>query len=221
MVIKMENKIKNEKLKDILSENEKQENIEKENKEKVEVEIDSENKNEEIKEKSEEKKSEKTELEILTEKVKKLELEKKELENKYLRELAEIQNFKKRQNEQVKEIRKFALETIIIELLAPMDSFKLAFKNLDDVDDLEKAKNTIEGLKLIETQFENILKKYGLESFDSLNKEFDPKLHQGVQTEEVDKKKKNNIILEEYQKGYKLNEKVIRAAMVKVGKFRK
>jgi molecular chaperone GrpE len=167
----------------------------------------------------EEDNNEDNEIEKLKNKIKELEKEKADIKDKYLRDLAELQNFKKRQNEQMKSIRKFALESVMVELLPILDNFRLAFKDVDNITNVENAKQIIEGLKMIESQLENTLNKYGLKKFSSEDEVFDPNVHQAVQTEKVEDEDLDNKVLEEYQAGYKLNEKVIRHSMVKVGKY--
>jgi len=69
---------------------------------------------------------------------------------------------------------------------------------------------------MILNQFINLLKKYGVEEIDALGKKFDPKLHHGVSTEDTDEEE--DIVVEVFQKGYKLKDKVIRPSMVKISK---
>lgn len=106
----------------------------------------------------------------------------------------------------------------MIELLPSLDNFKRAFASAENIDTLEQAKQTIDGFKLIEQELEKTLIKFGLKQVESLNTVFDPAIHQAIQCIDVEEEDKDNKVLEEYQCGYKLHDKIIRTAMVKVGK---
>ncbi len=136
----------------------------------------------------------------------------KEHEDKELRIMAEFVNFKKRREDEVSKMLKFANEDIVKDLLPVIDNFNRALEvNSDD----EKINNFLSGFKMINDNLVNTLNKYGVEEIDALNKEFDPQIHQAVLTEEVDGVD-SNIVVEVLQKGYKLKDKVIRPTMVKV-----
>ncbi len=160
------------------------------------------------------------ELEKLKKELEKTVKDNYELKDKYLRALAESENFKKRKQEEIIGIRKFALEIFITELLPVIDNFKRAFIEKDKADSLDKSLKIIDGLKMIQSQLENILTKYGLEKFESVNTKFNPELHNAIQCDEVTDEKMDGIVTDECQSGYKLAGKVIRTAMVKVGKLK-
>jgi len=160
----------------------------------------------------------KDEYEQLLNELKETKQKNAELSDKYLRTLADTENFKKRQQEQIAGLRKFALENFLIELLPIIDNFQRAFNERQNADSLEKSLKIIDGLKLIQNQLENILTKNNVEKIESLNQRFNPELHNAIQSEPVDDDKLDNIVLEEYQRGYRLHNRTIRAAMVKVGK---
>ena len=163
----------------------------------------------------------KVEIDGLKDKIELLTKALAETNDKYLRTLADTENFKKRKQEEIIGIRKFALETIISEMLPIIDNFKRAFSEQEKCDTIEKAMKVIEGLKMIQTQMDNILTKFGLEKFESANTKFNPEMHNAIQCEETDDETRDNIVVEEYQNGYKLSGKIIRAAMVKVAKYNK
>lgn len=127
-----------------------------------------------------------------------------EYKNKYLRALADYQNFEKRIYEEKEEIRVNANRTLIIKLLSFLDS-------LDKAEVFVKDAN----LKLVKDNFHKLLKEEGLEEIKVLGKEFDP-----YQAEVVDlvEGEKENIVVEVLRKGYLLNGKIIRVAQVKVSK---
>jgi molecular chaperone GrpE len=95
-------------------------------------------------------------------------------------------------------------------MLPILDNFERALENL------ESDENLSQGVEMILNQFINLLKKYGVEEIDALGKKFDPKLHHGVSTEDTDEEE--DIVVEVFQKGYKLKDKVIRPSMVKISK---
>lgn len=117
---------------------------------------------------------------------------------------ADLINYKKDQEQKNSEIFKFANENLILEILPVLDSFEEALKHSKD-----------EGIKQIKNQLIEILKKNGLEEIKVVGEKFNPSLHESVG--EI-KGKKQGVVIEEVQKGYKLSGKVIRPSKVKVGK---
>lgn len=127
-----------------------------------------------------------------------------EYKNKYLRALADYQNFEKRVREEKDEIRRIANRDLILRLLTFLD-------NLDKADVFIKD----EGLKMIKDNFYNILKSEGLEEIDVLGREFDPHMAEVV---DVIEGKEDNIVVEVLRRGFKYHGKVLRVAQVKVSK---
>ena len=130
--------------------------------------------------------------------------------NKNISLLAEFDNYKKRTSKQIDKIRKYEGE----------NAFKSILKILDDIERVINTKNNnidsmINGIELIKTKFVNILKDLGVENFDSLNEKFNPDFHEAIMTKKS--KKKSGIVLEEYEKGYTLHDKVLRHSKVIVG----
>ncbi len=153
---------------------------------------------------SDKKNTQKTEDNKLNEEVIKLKKEVEELKNKYLRALADYQNFEKRIEQQKNEVKKAGERQLILKLLPFLDN-------------LEKAEVFVrdEGLKQIKNNFFQILKAENLEELDVLNKEFDPTEAEAV---EIVPGEKDNIVTEVIRKGYKFAGKVLRVARVKVSK---
>ncbi len=150
--------------------------------------------------------------------MKKSELEKiiKEKEEYFAgwqREKADFLNYKKQEFERLKGTLDIAKESLFEELIPVLDNFSLAEKSIPEE---EKEKNGTKGLLLIKKQLEKSLKDLGLEEIDTIGKEFDPKIHESV--EEVEGNEPG-IIVEEVQKGYTFQGKVIRIAKVKVGSY--
>lgn len=117
---------------------------------------------------------------------------------------ADLINYKKEQEQKNSDIFKFANENLIIEILLVLDSFEQAMKH-----------DKSEGIKQLYNQLKSILKNNGLEEIETVGKKFDPFLHESIGEA---KGKKQGIIAEEIQKGYKLNNKVIRPSRVKISK---
>ena len=153
--------------------------------------------------------------ETCEEKIAKLELEVQEWKNSYTRKLAEFQNFTKRKETEVSEMKKYASEGIIIKLL-------------DNIDNLERAENAsaetknfdalVEGVNMILRNLKYMLSEEGVEEIEAgEGVQFNPYEHQAMMTEEKDDLD-NDVIVQVFQKGYKLKGKIIRPAMVTVNK---
>lgn len=134
-----------------------------------------------------------------------------EAEEKALRVSAELINYRKRKDEEVSNMLKYANEGIITDILPVIDNFERAL-SMESVD-----KKLQEGMQMVYKNLISILSNYGVKEVDALDKEFDPSIHQAVTTENVNDKD-DNIVLEVFQKGYVLKDKLIRPAMVKVNK---
>lgn len=147
-------------------------------------------------------------------KVIKLELELQEWKDAYTRKLAEFQNFTKRKEAEVSEMKKYASEEIIIKLLDNIDNLERAeaasieTKNFDAL---------VEGVNMILRNLKNLLNEEGVEEIETEGKEFNPYEHQAMMTESKEEFE-NDAIVQTFQKGYKLKGKVIRPAMVTVNK---
>ena len=134
--------------------------------------------------------------------------EEEDLNTKYLRLMADFQNFKKRSEKERSEIHARANEKIVTELLEVTDNFERAL----EVDADEGFK---EGMKLILNQLRDVLGRAGVEEIEAEAAEFDPNFHNAVMMEDTDKVESGKVS-EVLQKGYTLNGRVIRPAMVKV-----
>ena len=129
---------------------------------------------------------------------------------RYMRLMAEFQNFKRRAAREKSDIHAYANEKIIGELLPVLDNFERALDTKsDDVEGYAK------GMELIFTQLRTALEHAGLAEIPAMGEEFDPNVHNAVMTEDSDEHEDNHIS-KVLQKGYKLNDKVIRPSMVAV-----
>ena len=138
----------------------------------------------------------------------------KELEDQLLRSKAEFQNYRKRVDEESLKFKKYANEDLVKELLPIVDNFERAIA-LDDDNLSDELSKILSGFKMTYCNLLNVLEKYGVKAIDGNNKMFDPTYHEAVMTEKHDDMEKGYVI-EVLQKGYLLNGKVIRHAMVKV-----
>ena len=155
---------------------------------------------------------EKTAEELLQEKVDKLEEELKQSEDKYLRLYAEFENFKRRKNQEIEMNNIYKSQKVITEILPSLDNLERALQ-VDS--DNEEVKALRKGVEMVYEGILNVLKTEGVEEVETENVQFDPNIHHAVmQGEESDKE--SGVILDTFQKGYKLKDRVIRPAMVKV-----
>ena len=155
---------------------------------------------------------EKTAEELLQEKVDKLEEELKQSEDKYLRLYAEFENFKRRKNKEIETNNVYKSQKFITEILPSLDNLERA---LQVESDNEEIKSLLKGVEMVYEGLLNVLKSEGVELIETENAQFDPNYHHAVMQEE-DSEKESGAILDTFQKGYKLKDRVIRPAMVKV-----
>ena len=148
-------------------------------------------------------------------KVKKLEAELEEWKNSYTRKLAEFQNFTKRKENEVAEMKKYASEGIIIKLLDNIDNLERAEQAFAETKNFDAL---VEGVNMILRNLKNLLTEEGVEELEAAEGvKFNPYEHQAMMTENVENLD-NDVIVKVFQKGYKLKGKVIRPAMVTVNK---
>lgn len=149
----------------------------------------------------------------LERKLEELEVEKDKLYDRLLRIQAEYDNYKKRTLKEREADRKYKSQDLIEELLPALDNFERALQ----VEKTEATASIIEGITMVYNQIKEALASQGAEEIASVGEEFDPNIHHAVMQIE-DESQPSNIVIEELQKGYKLKDRVIRPAMVKVNK---
>jgi len=130
------------------------------------------------------------------------------MKDQYLRLMADFQNYKRRVEKEREETRAYANEKIVTDLLTVLDNFDRAMEH--DADEGFK-----EGMQMILDQFNDVLKHAGVEEIEAQGTEFNPNVHNAVLMEDTDEVESGHVSCV-LQKGYKLNGKVIRPAMVKV-----
>ena len=148
----------------------------------------------------------------MEQKVAELEGKLEEADNRYLRLQADFDNFRRRSRIELEASAKYRAQSIITDLLPAIDNFERALKM--DVDN-EQAKSLKQGVEMVYRSLLDALKNEGVEVIEAVGKEFDPHLHQAVMQAE-DENFGPNIVVEEFQKGYMLKDRIIRPAMVKV-----
>jgi|WetSurMetagenome_2_1015567.scaffolds.fasta_scaffold00059_18 molecular chaperone GrpE len=137
-----------------------------------------------------------------------------EMQDKYLRLSAEFDNYRKRTLREKMEITKTAGESILISILPVIDDFERALKSMDKVENCESIK---EGVVLIYNKLYDFLKQNGVKEIESLNMNFDADQHEAVTKIPAPEESAKGKVIDVIQKGYSLNEKVIRYPKVVVG----
>jgi molecular chaperone GrpE len=130
------------------------------------------------------------------------------------RERADFLNYKKEEMERIGELLKYAVEEYVLKILPILDNFNVALKNLPE--NLKNDEN-IKGILQIKAQFEDFLKSQGVEEIKAAGEKFDAKFHEAVEQIQM-KDKKPGTVLEEIQKGYKINGRLLRPTKVKISK---
>jgi molecular chaperone GrpE len=149
----------------------------------------------------------------LIRRINELEEENSSLKDQYLRKQADFENFRKRMLRDKEDAIKYANTSLLSDIITIIDDFERAIKAGSDAQDVESFKT---GIELIEKQFVGMLeRKYGLKRFDSEGEEFDPEKHEAITTEPSGEHEEQ-VVLEDYQKGYMLHDRVLRHAKVKV-----
>ena len=154
------------------------------------------------------------EVEELKKKLEEKEKEAKENYDRLLRMAADFENYKKRAAREKEDWTKFANEDLIKGVLPFIDNLERAVNHAQKVNDTGVL---IEGIRLTLQQLLQTLNKFGLSSFESIGKPFDPAMHEAMLVVETDQHEPNQVV-EEFQKGYFLNDRLLRPATVSVSK---
>ncbi len=164
---------------------------------------------------AQEPKEKKDELEALRAAVESLQKEKDELFGKLQRVSADYANFQKRVPKQIADTLGYEKERIIRTLLPILDNFE---HTLQIAQSAENVDVLVKGVRIIYDQLLDVLKSHNVEPVNALGEEFDPVVHEAV-THQANPEKKEGVVLEEFQKGYRLNGRVIRPSRVVVNKL--
>ncbi len=144
----------------------------------------------------------------------KFKAEASEWQNKYLRLYAEFDNFKRRTSKERLELLQIAGKDVIVDLLPVLDDFERAQKSIEKATDIEAVK---EGVKLVHHKLKNVLNNKGLKEMTSIGAEFDADVHEGITNIPAPSDDLKGKVVDELEKGYFLNDKVIRFAKVIIG----
>lgn len=137
-----------------------------------------------------------------------------ELQDKYLRLSAEFDNFRRRSIKEKSDYFKNAEEDVLIKILPVVDDFERALKFIDTAKDIAAVKD---GIKLIYNKFSEFLNQRGVKPIESLNQEFNTDLHEALTKIPAPKEELKGKVVDEIEKGYYLNDKIIRFAKVVIG----
>jgi molecular chaperone GrpE len=138
-----------------------------------------------------------------------------EMNSKYLRLYAEFENYKKRVVKDKEELIKFGNEGLLYDLLPVMDNLEMALKHATN----DVSSGLVQGVEITLKEMRKTLEKYGLSPIETEGKPFDPAVHHAMTQVEQDDVGEN-MVVEEYRKGYMLKDKVLRASLVAVSKKR-
>ena len=133
---------------------------------------------------------------------------------KYFYIAAEMDNFRKRMEREKENLIKFGNERVLSDLIQVVDNFERTIEMLK-FDQDPKIKNIVTGIDMVQKQFIDTLSKHGLTPVQSVGKDFDPNFHEAMAQEYAEGAKPNQV-LKEFQKGYTLNGRLVRAAKVVV-----
>ncbi len=147
-------------------------------------------------------------------KLKELQKELQIQKDKYLRLSADFDNYRKRTLREKMEMTKLAGEDIYLRILPVLDDLDRAMKSIDEAKDLEAVK---EGMHLIYNKFKEYLNQQGVREIDAMHKEFDTDVHEAVTQIPAEDKKLKGKVVDVIEKGYFLNDKVIRYSKVVIG----
>lgn len=151
-------------------------------------------------------------LEKLQKEIEQLNSKLEEANNRYLRLQADFDNFRRRTRLDQEASEKYRAQSIVTDLLSVLDNFERALQI--EVDN-EQTKSLLQGMDMIYRGLLDALKKEGVEPIEAIGKEFDPHMHHAVM-QGSDENYGPGVVIEEFQKGYVLKDRVIRPSMVKV-----
>jgi len=136
-----------------------------------------------------------------------------EMKDKYIRKVAEFENFKKRSSKERMELIQTAGKEVIVDMLEVLDDCERAEKQMSSLDETAK-----EGVMLVFNKLKSLLIAKGLKPMETINKEFNPDIHEAITEIPAPTPEQKGKVIDEIQKGYYLNDKIIRYAKVVVGK---
>lgn len=143
-----------------------------------------------------------------------MEAERDDYRNRMMRVAADLENFRKRTAREKEDMRKYGIDRVILELLPVLDNLERA---LDHADKSADSTTIVDGIRMVQRQFITALEKHGVRGYDAKGEHFDPQKHEAIQQIETTEHP-TGFVLEEYQRGYYLHERLIRPALVVVAR---
>lgn len=134
--------------------------------------------------------------------------------DKYIRAAAELENFKKRTSREMNDLRKYANEALLRELLPVIDNLERATSITTNGDE-KSVQSVVEGVDLTRKEIVKVMDRFNVKPIESMHQPFDPNFHQAVSREENNEFPENTV-LREFQKGYLIHDRLLRPAMVVV-----
>ncbi len=148
---------------------------------------------------------------LLEEKVLAAQKERDDFKNRMMRAAADLENFRRRANREKDELRKYGIDKLVGELLPVVDNFERALEHSEDT------ASFVDGVQMIYKQFVGSLEKHGVKGFEAVGEKFLPQLHEAIQQVETNEQEPGHVVAQ-FQKGYHLHDRLIRAALVSVAK---
>ncbi len=155
-----------------------------------------------------------TDAEQLQARVAELEQAYEEQKNLYLRTLADFQNYRRRQHEEIERQRGLLLESLMEDLLPILDNFERALQAAEATRELEPL---VEGVRMTERQIKAVLARYDIHPIIAIGQPFDPNLHEAIQRVETTDYE-DGVVVDEVERGYRMGERVLRPSRVIVAK---
>ena len=149
--------------------------------------------------------------------LKQVKKEKEEYLTGWQKERADFANYKKDEESRKTILSESMRERILTRFLTVMDSFNLAFANRETWEKVDKGWR--KGVEYIHAQMDSIFEEYGVKEIGNVGEDFDPSIHESIETVQTDKKEDDHKVATVIQKGYKLGERVIRPARVNLYEF--
>ncbi len=137
-----------------------------------------------------------------------------DFEDKWKRALADLDNMRKRTDRECDHLRKYSSELLILDIIRSIEDMERALEMSK-----MKKQDMVKGFRMILNDMNATLKKHGVGTIQSVGASFDPNLHEALMQECTDCLDDDNVVIEELQRGYKLHDRVIRHAKVKVAKY--
>ncbi len=153
------------------------------------------------------------EIQALREELEKQQQAAAEAHDRFIRTLADFDNYRKRSQTQMEDTRKFANEELVSNLLPILDNFERALQSVESAQNVEAVR---EGVQLIYRQLGDALTKIGLKPIEAVGQPFDPNLHEAIMQVEPQGDQQPHEVVEELRRGYQLHDRVVRPTLVKV-----